>query len=665
MFDVVQIGSIVAGKYRIERVIGAGGMGTVVAATHIQLGTELALKFLNDQIKASANSLERFTREARACAQLKSEHVCKVSDFGMAEGMPYLAMELLDGSDLSKLRDAGPVDVPTAAHYVLQACAGLAEAHAMGIVHRDLKPHNLFLARRADGSPLIKVLDFGIAKIPVGDDVSITQTSSILGSPGYMAPEQLRSTKTVDTRADIWALGVILYELAGSRHPFHAEAVTEVAVKIAMDDPPPLVEAPALQHIVSRCLEKDPDERYPDVGALADELAPLCARPDLAATVRALLGGSAGARSAASIASRPPADTKPSRRSQRAAGGAAQIGTDATVVQAGIGTDATVAQLGIGTDATVASANDAPVKKATNKLLWGALAVAAVGGAAVIAVIALKSPPESPPTPPPKPVTSNKPEPVQVKPEPPPQPAEPSGSGSGSAVSPPPVELASLQIVVKGAYDPIVSVDGVVWGEGRKIARDVPLGKHRVEIRVSGRPTITKEIELDKARTITIEVPPAKQVASSGSGSGSGSGSNQTKPDPAQEEAKRRADHIARLQQSIRTLTIPQMIASTCMQLAAADPASVPWDKCVAAQCSANPQFVAHMVARAPFPQQQGLRSLCPSANPRPTPNAPPRPTPGGGPPRPAPGGGAPDATPPASPPASPPATPPAGSDTP
>jgi serine/threonine protein kinase len=621
----VQIGSIVAGKYRIERVIGAGGMGTVVAATHLQLGTELALKFLNDQIKSSANSLERFTREARACAQLRSEHVCKVSDFGMAEGMPYLAMELLDGCDLSKLREAGPLDVSTAAHYVLQACAGLAEAHTMGIVHRDLKPHNLFLSRRADGSPLIKVLDFGIAKIPVGDDISITQTSSILGSPGYMAPEQLRSTKTVDTRADIWALGVILYELAGGRHPFHAETVTEIAVKIAMDDPPPLVEAPTLQPIVSRCLEKDSEHRYPDVAALADALAPLCGRPDLAATVHALLGGSAGTsesrrRSAAALSSRPPADstagaTPKSRRS------GAQLGTDATVAQ--LGTDATIAQPGIGTDATVASGDVAavpppePVKK-KSKLLWAMLALALVGGGTMIAVLALNRPSASPPAPSPGSVTQKtEPAPVPVRKPPPPQPgsAAPAGVASGSA--PAPVALVSLEIVVKGAYDPIVSVDGVVWGEGRKIARDLPLGKHHVEIKVSGRPTITKDIELDKARTLTIEVPAAKHVATApAAGSGSGQPKPPDPPDPAQDAAKQKAEHTARLLQSLRSATIPQLIAGTCLQLAAVDLSVVPWEKCVAAQCSASPQFVMHLVSRAPFAQQQGLRALCPAAAP-------------------------------------------------
>ena len=269
------VGEIIAGKYRVDRQIGAGGMGTVVAATHLTLGTPVALKFLSDTIKGSANSIERFTREAKACAGLRSEHVCRVTDFGMHAEMPYIAMELLEGIDLARLIEGGVIDGGMAVDFILQACDGLAEAHAHGIVHRDLKPGNLFLTRRPDGTPLVKVLDFGVAKIPQSEDTSLTKTSSVIGSPGYMAPEQLRSSKTVDTRADIWALGVILYQLVSKRHPFHAEAVTEIAVKIAMDDPEPLTEAAEpLRAVIMRCLEKEPERRFPDIASLAAALAP-------------------------------------------------------------------------------------------------------------------------------------------------------------------------------------------------------------------------------------------------------------------------------------------------------------------------------------------------------------------------------------------------------
>lgn len=284
------VGDVIAGKYRVERQIGAGGMGTVVAATHVQLGTPVALKFLSDKIRDSAGSIERFTREARASAALRGEHICRVSDFGLHDGMPYIAMELLDGIDLAQLIANTSTATGMAVDFILQACSGLAEAHERGIVHRDLKPGNLFLTRRPDGTPLVKVLDFGVAKIPQADDASLTKTSSVIGSPGYMAPEQLRSSKTVDNRADIWALGVILYELISKRHPFAAEAVTEIALKIAMDEPEPLVEAPdGLRAVVMRCLEKEPDGRFPDIASLSAALEPFAVRDRAAAIAAAKL----------------------------------------------------------------------------------------------------------------------------------------------------------------------------------------------------------------------------------------------------------------------------------------------------------------------------------------------------------------------------------------
>jgi len=224
----------------------------VAVATHVQLGQAVAIKVLHDELASDATFVTRFLREARACAALRSDHVCRVSDLGTLEtGAPYLVMELLDGSDLSRVVAAGPLPIAVAADYVLQACIALAEAHAIGIVHRDLKPGNLFLTRAGR----IKVLDFGIAKAPK-DELALTRTAHVLGSPRYMSPEQLRSPRDVDLRTDLWALGVILYELVSQRVPFPAESITELAVKVAVDPPQPLDVDPAFRAVVWRCLEK-------------------------------------------------------------------------------------------------------------------------------------------------------------------------------------------------------------------------------------------------------------------------------------------------------------------------------------------------------------------------------------------------------------------------
>ena len=280
LHGVFSDGVLVAGKYRIDRRLGRGGMGVVVAATHIHLRHQVALKFLEPAYASNPKVVERFVREARAAAGLRGEHVCRVSDVGaLDDGTPFIVMELLDGTDLSQLlRSGGALPVQRACSYVLQACIGVGEAHALGIVHRDLKPANLFLARRPDGTPLVKVLDFGIAKAPAGSDnseFSLTQTTGVLGSPGYMSPEQLRSSHDVDLRTDIWSLGVILYELVSGRPPFTAESVTELAIRVWMDARPPFVGSmpDGFDHVIDRCLAKKPDDRYPDLANLAHALA--------------------------------------------------------------------------------------------------------------------------------------------------------------------------------------------------------------------------------------------------------------------------------------------------------------------------------------------------------------------------------------------------------
>jgi len=280
----VSQGQLLAGKYRVERVLGRGGMGVVVAAHHIHLDEKVAIKFLLPEAVANAEVVGRFVREARAAVRIKSEHVARVSDVGSLEGgEPYMVMECLEGSDLAAwLLERGALPVEQAVEFVLQASEAIAEAHALGIVHRDLKPANLFVVRRADGLSSIKVLDFGISKVSglggSGVDANFTRTTAVVGSPLYMPPEQMAASKTVDERADIWALGVVLYELIAGQAPFMGETLPEVCIKIAIEPPRDIrsfrPEVPqGLEAVILRCLEKDRDRRYRNVAELAHALS--------------------------------------------------------------------------------------------------------------------------------------------------------------------------------------------------------------------------------------------------------------------------------------------------------------------------------------------------------------------------------------------------------
>jgi serine/threonine protein kinase len=294
MIAGAQPGQILAGKYRVERVLGEGGMGVVLAAHHLHLDKRVALKFLRPEVAANRELVARFSNEARSAGKIQSEHVAKVLDVGVLDdGSPYMVMEYLEGTDLSGLiRQRGSLPGPEAIEYVLQACEALAEAHVAGIVHRDLKPANLFLTRRADGSPSVKVLDFGISKAALSNDPAgqaLTQTSAVLGSPSYMAPEQLKSARQVDARTDIWALGIILHELMTGEVAFRADTVPELYVSILQAAPTSLRARlpgapPALEAVLLRCLEKDPARRFASVGELAlalAEFAPSRAQPSV------------------------------------------------------------------------------------------------------------------------------------------------------------------------------------------------------------------------------------------------------------------------------------------------------------------------------------------------------------------------------------------------
>jgi serine/threonine-protein kinase len=279
----VRPGDVVGGKYRVERVLGAGGMGCVVVARHVRFDDRVALKVLHEDIAERPEIVERFMREGRAARQIRSEHVVQVTDVDLLEsGAPYLVMEYLDGSDLAgMLQKRGPLPIDTVLEWVLQASEALAEAHTRGIVHRDLKPANLFLTKRSDGSSCVKVLDFGISKIadPYNEAQNLTQTSSMVGTPIYMSPEQLRMAKDVDARADIWSIGVILFELLAGKPPFKADTLAALALMIALDEPANLRELrpdvpEGLAAVIARCLAKERNERYSNIGEVALALAP-------------------------------------------------------------------------------------------------------------------------------------------------------------------------------------------------------------------------------------------------------------------------------------------------------------------------------------------------------------------------------------------------------
>jgi serine/threonine-protein kinase len=291
-------GDILVRKYRLERLLGAGGMGVVYEATQIELDRRVAIKLLRPENSENETTIARVLVEARATARLQSPHVAKLLDVGRLEsGAPFLVMEFLQGKNLSDaLLADGPRNVGVAVKYSLEVCEALAEAHRLGIVHRDLKPANLFLTRDTYGQPCIKVLDFGISKIldPSGlEGVMLTDSRALIGSPAYMSPEQMRSARDVDQRTDIWSLGAVLFELLTGRPAWTGQSLSELCAQVTRDPSPTLSEAcpgiaPELSTIVARCLEKDPANRYQDAADLALALKPFACAEDRETVVRVL-----------------------------------------------------------------------------------------------------------------------------------------------------------------------------------------------------------------------------------------------------------------------------------------------------------------------------------------------------------------------------------------
>jgi eukaryotic-like serine/threonine-protein kinase len=274
-----QKGDVIAQKYRIDRLLGKGGMGEVFAARHVELNKLVALKVMRPDMTKDPDAVRRFAREAKAAAALRSEHAVRILDVGrLDEKIPYIVMEHLDGHDLGSLAPGETLPIIDAVRYVRQACDALADAHAVGIIHRDLKPHNLFLTKDAGGAPFIKVLDFGLAKARADwkgpQDSTNTATNVMLGSPFFMSPEQVESPKHVDHRTDIWSLGATLYQLLCGVPPFLAPNVHIICARILTEDfPPARTKRPdvpkALEDILRRCMNRDLKARYQSVSDLA------------------------------------------------------------------------------------------------------------------------------------------------------------------------------------------------------------------------------------------------------------------------------------------------------------------------------------------------------------------------------------------------------------
>jgi eukaryotic-like serine/threonine-protein kinase len=278
-----ELDQIVAGKYRLTRMVGRGGMGSVWEGVHVSLGTRVAVKFIDAEHAQSKEAQSRFLNEARAAAKLRSKHVVQVHDQGVTEdGRPYIVMEFLAGEPLDRRLDRqGALSLQETAVIIVQVCRALAKAHEVGIVHRDLKPENVFIVHdEEDGHDTVKVVDFGIAKFTDSSFglSSATRTGSVLGTPYYMSPEQARGLRSVDHRADLWSIGVIAFRCVAGRLPFEGEAIGDLLVKICtapLPVPSQIVPGlpPGFDAWFSRALGREPSDRFQSAPELSEALA--------------------------------------------------------------------------------------------------------------------------------------------------------------------------------------------------------------------------------------------------------------------------------------------------------------------------------------------------------------------------------------------------------
>jgi serine/threonine-protein kinase len=284
------IGSTIDGKYQIHKLLGEGAMGAVYEAEHTATGRRVAVKVISSaDLTKDPKVVSRFQREARAAGAIDTQHITQVLDAGVdrESGLPFLAMEFMSGEDLMALiKRVGAIAPDIALRIVAQACLGMQKAHDAGVVHRDIKPHNLFLARRDAGEVIVKLLDFGIAKVKMDqandtENAELTRTGNLLGSPLYMSPEQARGQKDIDLRTDLWSLGAVLYQALTGRTPYHhITALGQLIIAICSEPPPPVQDfapwvSPEVASIVHRCLQQDPNRRFQSAAQMFEAIRPL------------------------------------------------------------------------------------------------------------------------------------------------------------------------------------------------------------------------------------------------------------------------------------------------------------------------------------------------------------------------------------------------------
>jgi eukaryotic-like serine/threonine-protein kinase len=315
-----RVGQTIAEKYRLERLLGRGGMGEVYEARHVVVGRRFALKLLHPHVAQGSSAVARFLREARAAGSLESPHIAAVVDFATtSDGVPFLVMEYLEGASLGRLLEReGPLAVPRAVSLLLQICRGLEAAHRAGIVHRDLKPDNLFVVKQHDGSELLKILDFGIAKLVDEPNGQLTHSGAVLGTAFYMAPEQARGEKQVDFRVDIYALGVIAFELLSAHKPHPGDGYNAILAHILTQPPEPLTSfrsglPEGLVTLIEAAMAFEPAARPTSVAAWAESLAAYSGR-EVSRSVahfdlRPKAAPSSSAETVAGALTSPPAET--------------------------------------------------------------------------------------------------------------------------------------------------------------------------------------------------------------------------------------------------------------------------------------------------------------------------------------------------------------------